>query len=186
MEFLPDDAIVVIMADHGEELHHGNIGHARLYEECVKVPLFIRHPDATLHGQSIRQLDIAPTLAEWIASDIPDQWHGEPPDGETRDSLMINRSPGMNRVYLGLRTADAKLIESYDLDGNLMQTEFYDLSNDPTEQNLVTDTSDTTRKMVKRKLTRYKKDRDVMSHIFDDRAEPSEPVQQRLEELGYK
>lgn len=186
MEVLPDDALVVVMGDHGEELHHGNIGHARLYDECVRVPLFIRHPDLSMEESTVRQLDIAPTIADWVGADIPDGWTGEPHDGEPRESVMINRSHGQERVYVGLRTPSEKLIEAYDMDGNRLETEFYDLEADPTEQQPILDQSNSSRQAVSRKLERYKQDRDLMSHIFNDRANATEAVEKRLEELGYR
>lgn len=186
MEFLPNDAIVVVMADHGEELYHGNIGHARLYEECVRIPLFVRRPDAGMSESTIRQLDIAPTIATWVDADIPDSWTGEPHDGEPRESLMINHSHGRERVYIGLRTPTAKLIEAYDMDGNKVDTEFYDLVADPTEQNPITDQSGPSRQAVSEKLKEYKRDENLMSRVFSDRASATDAVRQRLEELGYK
>jgi len=184
--FLPDDALVVVMADHGEELHHGNIGHARLYDECVRVPLFIRRPGASLDESTIRQLDIAPAIADWVNADIPNSWAGEPHDGEPRESVMINHSHGQERVYIGLRTPNAKLIEAYDMDGNKIDTEFYDLEADPTEQQPILDRSNSSRQAVSKKLDQYKQNRNLMSHIFSDRADTTEAVEKRLEELGYR
>lgn len=186
MEFLPDDAIVVVMADHGEELYHGNIGHARLYEECVRVPLFVKRPDAGTDGSTIRQLDIAPTIATWVNTDIPDGWAGEPHDGEPRESLMINHSHAREQVYIGLRTPTAKLIEAYDPEGNKMGTEFYDLVEDPTEQDPIADRSNPGRQTVSEKLDAYKRDEDLLTRVFTDQASAADAVQQRLEELGYK
>jgi arylsulfatase A-like enzyme len=185
-EFLPNDAIVIVMADHGEELHHGNIGHARLYEECVKVPLFISGPDVDGGESTIRQIDLAPTIAEWINAEAPDGWTGDPHAGESRESLMINHSHGREQVHIGLRTPTAKLIEVYDLDGNKVDTEFYDLAEDPTEQEPITDQSNPSRRAVSEKLKKYKQDENLMNRVFSDRASATDAVQQRLEELGYK
>ena len=186
MEFLPEDALIVLMADHGEELHHGNIGHARLYEECVRVPLFVRHPDISMDESTIRQLDIAPTVAEWINVDIPDSWTGEPHDGEPRESVMINLSHGQDRVYIGLRTSSAKLIEAYDMNGNKLDTEFYDLKADPTEQQPILDQSNISRQAMSKKLEQYKQKRNLMSHLFRNRANTTDAVETRLKELGYR
>ncbi len=66
-----DKTIVVITADHGEELfEHGWVGHgsttldSTLYEEIVKIPLIIRIPGFRRHyiDIKIRSVDIMPIL----------------------------------------------------------------------------------------------------------------------------
>ena len=76
LEFIPEDATVVIVADHGEELHHGSISHARLYDECVRVPLFVKNAPRCMDGQLVRQLDLAPSLLEWSNIPRPNGWEG--------------------------------------------------------------------------------------------------------------
>ncbi len=69
------DALVVFVADHGEEfLEHGGVLHGRtLFEEVIRVPLIVRFPDRRLAG-TVREapvsiVDILPTLTE--AAGIP-------------------------------------------------------------------------------------------------------------------
>ena len=69
---LLDRTIVIITADHGEELFdHGWIGHAstgydgKLYDELIQIPLIIRVPDTSLTGRYdslVQGVDIMPTL----------------------------------------------------------------------------------------------------------------------------
>jgi arylsulfatase A-like enzyme len=69
---LLDRTIVIISADHGEELFdHGWIGHAstsydgKLYDELIHIPLIIRVPDQSLKGRYdalVQGVDIMPTL----------------------------------------------------------------------------------------------------------------------------
>jgi choline-sulfatase len=69
---LLDRTIVIISADHGEELFdHGWIGHAstgydgKLYDELIHIPLIIRVPDQSLTGRYdalVQGVDIMPTL----------------------------------------------------------------------------------------------------------------------------
>ena len=76
-----DDAIVVVLADHGEEfLEHGLIGHDKtLYEEVIRVPLIIHVP-----GQSERfdvekrvsLIDVAPTLLDLVGIAPPAGFEG--------------------------------------------------------------------------------------------------------------
>jgi len=64
-----DKTVVIVAADHGEELfEHRWIGHnVQLYEESVHVPLVLRAPGGP-RGQRVRELvdllDIAPTIAD--------------------------------------------------------------------------------------------------------------------------
>ena len=69
---LLDRTIVIISADHGEELFdHGWIGHAstsfdgKLYDELIHIPLIIRVPDLSLTGRYdalVQGVDLMPTL----------------------------------------------------------------------------------------------------------------------------
>lgn len=64
-----DDAMVVLVSDHGEELkEHGLVGHHQtLYEEVIRVPLIIAatgRPRANVIDEVVSLTDIAPTLLE--------------------------------------------------------------------------------------------------------------------------
>jgi len=184
---LPADATVIVMADHGEELHHGHIGHARLYDECVKVPLYAKNLGSAVEGSTIRQLDLAPTIAEWLGLDSPEGWTGEAHDGTYRDSFMINHSfsEGQERVYTGLRTAEAKLIQTYDDTGTVIDTECYDLAADPPEQNPIAEET-SRRKQLTRQLSDFLTRNGVIEAHLSSEIEVADSVEQRLEELGYR
>ncbi len=64
-----DETVVIVAADHGEELfEHGWIGHnVHLYEESVHVPLIVRLPGGPKGkriGDLVDLLDVAPTIAD--------------------------------------------------------------------------------------------------------------------------
>ena len=69
---LLDHTIVIISADHGEELFdHGWVGHAstgydgKLYDELIHIPLIMRLPDQSVTGRFsalVQGVDIMPTL----------------------------------------------------------------------------------------------------------------------------
>jgi arylsulfatase A-like enzyme len=93
------DAVVVLLADHGEELkEHGLLGHHQtLYEEVIRIPLMIQMP-----GQATRQdiaapvetLDIAPTLLARLGIEAPASFVG----------LSLDRDlPGARPLGLGQR-----------------------------------------------------------------------------------
>jgi arylsulfatase A-like enzyme len=71
-----DDTIVVVTADHGEELfERGTIGHGHsLYDELLRVPLIIRWPGREPHGrveQQVRTMDLFPTLLDALGLPVP-------------------------------------------------------------------------------------------------------------------
>ncbi len=70
-EGLLEKTVVIVAADHGEELlEHGWIGHnVQVYEPSVRVPLIVRFPKGTgPAGQRVTALsdllDVAPTIAD--------------------------------------------------------------------------------------------------------------------------
>jgi len=77
-----DDAVVVLLADHGEEFkEHGLVGHHQsLYEEVIRVPLIIAttaRPQGRSEEQLVSVVDIAPTVLELTAAKIPKQYEGQ-------------------------------------------------------------------------------------------------------------
>jgi hypothetical protein len=76
------NTLVVVTADHGEELfEHGMVGHAStsqrgtLYEEEIRIPLLIRFPGRIGPGiridRLVRNIDIMPTLLDLLQIDPP-------------------------------------------------------------------------------------------------------------------
>ena len=92
---LLDRTIVIVSADHGEELFdHGWLGHAstgydgKLYDELIRIPLIIRVPDGSLIGRfsALAQgVDIMPTVFNIL--DIDDQ--GMAPGMQGRSLLPV-------------------------------------------------------------------------------------------------
>ena len=77
-----EDALVVIVGDHGEATgQHGFYGHGmHLYEPFVITPLVLlstKHPLPDLSRNFLRQIDIAPTILNFLGGSIPDSWHGQ-------------------------------------------------------------------------------------------------------------
>jgi arylsulfatase A-like enzyme len=88
-----DRTLVVLTADHGEELHdHGGWKHGQtLYDEQVRVPLLVRWDGRVRPGlrlsEPVSLLDVAPTLTA-AAGGQPD------PETEGRDLLPVLRGTG--------------------------------------------------------------------------------------------
>jgi arylsulfatase A-like enzyme len=76
---LLDRTLVVITADHGEELFdHGWVGHpstsydGKLYDELIRIPLIVRLPDRSKTGRFgalVQGVDLMPTLLELLDID---------------------------------------------------------------------------------------------------------------------
>lgn len=77
---LADDTMVVITADHGEELFdHGSVGHGHsLYDELLHVPLAVRLPGTStrrIEG-SVGLVDVTPTILDALGEPVPDTLSG--------------------------------------------------------------------------------------------------------------
>lgn len=130
-------AVVALSSDHGEEFHdHGGVQHGKLYEEHVRIPLIVRHPDAPGGARSdvlVSNLDLMPTLL--AVAGLP---RLRPLDG--RDLTALEQAPrtllgvsitsGSYRL-LSLRHGDHKLIETCVPERG---QELYDLARDPAER----------------------------------------------------
>lgn len=188
LEFLPDDAVVVITADHGEELNHGYIGHARLYDECVRVPLLIKHPRQDIDGEFVRQIDLAPTILDWLDIDAPSRWEGQAHERSTRPASLLNHAyfgetDAPNRIYAGVRTREGKLIHTYDSQGEQIGTEFYDLRTDSGERQPLTEHPK--QPALQEELMAFLKREDIELGATSRRTGLNEQATERLRELGY-
>lgn len=76
-----DDSVVVLTADHGEQLmERGKLGHGfDLFAESINVPLIIRDPTFgnLRRVPYARQIDIAPTVLQCVGLPAPPAWDGE-------------------------------------------------------------------------------------------------------------
>jgi arylsulfatase A-like enzyme len=86
---LYDRSTIVITSDHGEEFwDHGGFEHGHtLYDELIRLPLIIKpgrdpaaseayRSDVTVR-ETVRQIDIMPTLLEMVGVDAPESFEGE-------------------------------------------------------------------------------------------------------------
>lgn len=80
--------ILVLTADHGEGFSPkkpGHLGHFSFYEEIVRVPLLISHPDwqAQTVGGQVSLIDLMPTLLELADLPVPETVDGRSATGPT-------------------------------------------------------------------------------------------------------
>lgn len=79
---LYDSTMIIITADHGEELYdHYAWDHIMsMYDELIHIPLIIKYPNnqwaGTVDSSLISQVDIAPTILDYIGIEAPESWHG--------------------------------------------------------------------------------------------------------------
>jgi arylsulfatase A-like enzyme len=184
LEFLPEEATVVIVADHGEELYHGYIGHARLYDECVRVPLFVKNAPRCMDEQLVRQLDIAPSLLDWLDIPRPDDWEGKPhADGGDEPAYMFNHSPSFECTFTGIRTGEHKLIKRLDSEGLATEGETYDLAEDPAERNSLSDCPAS--EELENQLDQFLQQGSMTRESSVHKTGMNEETERRLQELGY-
>jgi arylsulfatase A-like enzyme len=185
LEWIPSDATVILTGDHGEEFDHGVYHHARLYDEVVRVPFYVRWTlgDTPFTTQPIRQLDIAPTVAEAIGQDPPKRWRGEPyRSDEERVTYATSDPDGSPELYAARREGTQKLVYEFDSEGELTRQERYDLKSDTKEMNPLD--PEEIPETKHRDLQEH-----AEQHLFreqDDRPlEVGPHVRSRLDKLGY-
>lgn len=133
---ITDDALVILVADHGEEfLDHGKMGHAHsLYQELVNVPLIVSgrgFSPGSVSELTISQADILPTVLGWCS--IENSYGGFGQD------LLSEGFPAHRAVPSGMNMEGGYRVTSREGDlkvhladrGNL--SAMFDLSADPGE-----------------------------------------------------
>jgi len=146
-----DDTLVVLTADHGEELFdHGGFAHRySLHREVLRVPLFVKQP-GQVHPATVAEpvslVDLRATLEELVGlAPAPGDGHslaplladaaGPPPPG-LRDRAFLAQGTNPRRfVGRSLRQGAHQLIvveRSYD--GLRDAVRLYDLATDPGQQ----------------------------------------------------
>lgn len=153
LEVVPDDALVIVTADHGEALcEHGQIGHEpALFDELVRVPLLVRPPGGTggkrVVNTQVRHVDLAPTILDYAGLAPPATYRGRSLrpaiEGETiEERIALSEvashpsTPGRidpDALQVSARRPDRKLLFA---DGALTG---FDLQRDPRERDPIDD-----------------------------------------------
>jgi arylsulfatase A-like enzyme len=185
LDFLDDDAMILAFGDHGEEFEHGHYDHERLYDECMRVPLYHKNAPESL-DQTVRQIDIGPTILDALGLDIPDRWAGRKPAPlSEQPAYMLTPEPGTNLLHAGIRTNNEKFIKSFDQDsGELEQTEYYNLESDPHERDNLADEISSTE--LEEKIDNFVSEHEPALKMSAATGLDSTVVESRLEDLGYK
>jgi len=133
---LYDRALIILTADHGEELgERDKFGHGSVYEECAHIPLIIKFPRGRFAGQhcaDIVQLsDIYPTVLDVIGLPVGDQ-----PDGQSLLALLEGRVQPHDFAYMRRLRFRAVRSHSWKLIHEAWNYKYalYDIAKDPLEQ----------------------------------------------------
>ncbi|MCP4401922.1 MAG: sulfatase-like hydrolase/transferase [bacterium] len=155
---LRDDTLIVVTADHGEELlEHGFIGHAStswdgtVYDDLIRVPLLLSHPRSLPQGKKIDaqvgHIDLMPTALDILEIPLaaPIQGKSYLPlilgTGDFQENVFSETTPcgyscpsrlDKNRLR-AVRTNEWKLISHYDRESDNTEYELYALRDDPAE-----------------------------------------------------
>ncbi len=137
-----DQTLVVIFGDHGDEFYeHGKTAHAHtLYNELIHIPLILRWPTEIPKGKRIdalvSQVDIMPTIFDYLGIQ-----HQQAIQGRSLKDLIEGRVSCINEyVFAGVSNGKCAIIKNRNkmiLNHGVGEKEFYDLSNDPREQNSI-------------------------------------------------
>ena len=138
---LPENSIVIILADHGEQFYeHGHTSHHGVYEELIHIPMAISIPGSQAKSKKIdslvSQVDIMPTILDYLGITIPEFCQGR-----SLKPLIEGRIEEINQFifteYTGGAIPDCFAVRSkrYKLYTNSSGELFaYDLLKDPKEQ----------------------------------------------------
>lgn len=140
-----DDALVILTADHGEELReHGEFLHSQPYTENLAVPLLIKLPGERFAGERrsglVETVDLLPTILEITGIDAPAGMQGRSllpmiEGGEQGDELTLGRHKTIGSRY-SLRDDRFTLIHDFQLG----TSELFDRIVDAEERNNIAET----------------------------------------------
>ena len=159
---LYEDAVIVVAADHGEELYdHAGWWHGEtLYEEQLHVPLIIKLPRGRLGGTGwtgfARHIDMAPTLLELAGAPVPETMRGQPlfdrPVSCAENLSFAERHFG-GYTLRSVRSEATKFITARP--GG--KPGFFDLESDPKERHPQTEPEGAQAMRLKEEMTQFEK-----------------------------
>ncbi|HEX7192896.1 MAG TPA: sulfatase, partial [Thermoanaerobaculia bacterium] len=139
-----DDALIVLLSDHGEGLgDHGEQEHGvLLYRETLHVPLLIKLPHAQNAGASVREpvqlIDVAPTILSAVGSAVPKSMTGASLLGAIPSSRSIYSETFLPRIHLGWSELRSLVNDRFHYI-DAPRPELYDVVSDPGEKTSIVD-----------------------------------------------
>lgn len=189
-----DHTIVVLTADHGEELaDNGGWDHGfRLYEHQIRVPLIVRPPGGVAGGRRVQEIvsliDVMPSLLGRAGIAPPSMVQGR----DLAPQLAgTDAGPAAGASFAGgvkwnprmhsLRAPGWKLID----DPRTPSSELFDLAADPTEQKNVAASRPEERARLQGVLDAHARALAAKPALVQEKAAVSDEMKKRLEALGY-
>ncbi|MEM9193799.1 MAG: sulfatase-like hydrolase/transferase [Myxococcota bacterium] len=188
-----DDMTLIVTSDHGEEFaDHGGFWHGTtLYDEQVRVPLFVKLPGARRAGTVVRHwvqsIDIMPTLLAEAGIEGPEGLQGGSLF-EGTDTVFAEESHESN-VLEAVRerrgTDEYKLITANPGNPRGLDTvELYRVDDDPGEtENLADSSPDDVHQMTEALIAAEQRARE--GAVERQTVELDDDAAQRLEAIGY-
>jgi arylsulfatase A-like enzyme len=145
---LYDDALIVFLADHGEEfLDHGKWLHGRsVFDELIRIPLVVKFPGRRDAGkrvaQQVQSVDVLPTVLVELGLPAPEApvIAGRPlqpvVEGGAPEPPAVSEVSHRGFVAHGMRTSRDKYVQRFSPESDEL---YFDLRRDPKEQASVLD-----------------------------------------------
>lgn len=192
---LYDTSIIVFTSDHGEDLSddHGGIGHGKLYDEVVKVPLIIKaptFPKNQIVSTQAESIDIMPTVLELLRIPVPNRGDGkslvESVKGGPHDKIFAF-SENSDHVYgyqKMIRSNNWKLLLKLRPRSEL---ELFDLKNDPKELHNIVAEKAKIAESLHEKLSVWMDTQGGKSKALsgDNKIQLDDELNEKLKALGY-
>jgi arylsulfatase A-like enzyme/Flp pilus assembly protein TadD len=178
-----DQAIIVMLSDHGEGLNqHGEPEHGIfVYREDIHVPLIVKLPGSAMAGNTISApvglVDVFPTIAQLLGFPAPPRLDGR----SLFESRTAARSIYSESLYPRIHLGWSELRSLANAQKHLIQAptpELYNIERDPRERTNTLSDDRRTYAQMRDELTRYTDQAVLPSHIDPEEAK-------KLAALGY-
>lgn len=196
---LDKNSILILTADHGESMgeHNDYFMHGNLYDEIIKVPLFVKCekiiPRAKIISHQVQLIDIAPTILNALSISKPKSMQGSSllplilknkrhPSFFAFTELAASYKKIKELSKESVRTNEWKLIYTKDIRNNNELYELYNLNLDPGENDNLIEKETNTFNFLKTKLDYWRNKIPCSESIA---GELTEEMKKALKSLGY-